>query len=539
MLFMIAWYRLLNRQRSKRIIMADITKIDTTVNELMLKDQIAQLPELNFRSNIVDIASAVDILANGVSMEFNEDDLTNEPVEGEAAEEMVKKTLAAYQKLKSNDDYESCFVTLNKLANKLGANLITTFNALQYKVKPTVDELKASLDGKIETIIETKKLQHKVRPLAEPNTNFKVMQWDTYLNKFGGTEELSSMFKDMCHIPPTYFMSDIDYALSMDGKFIGESLELDADAKADIERRLTASLPQNKDEVREVMNLAFDAFEYNSLVFHAFKDPLAHNEFSKLTQMCTTVIDRYQNVLNVFRKTPLDVTTPVLESIHARLDAVDQVLKLAGYTLLVLRNQYRDNLVMSDEEVNGDEVANFEKDGGTMLDVAKHIAVTQEIPASGVATAKILEMKTQIAERYAEMSHQYITDAGMIKEQVTKDAARQVLKSYLEGVSPDDLPEDTPIDEFIEANENKIDEAVDNLNVNGDFHVENMLYDFVMQLWYRNSSVQKAHQLFGRETVKMFNLSKELSSKDLQTIDSTVANSLAANFIASKILEVK
>jgi hypothetical protein len=60
-----------------------------------------------------------------------------------------------------------------------------------------------------------------------------------------------------------------------------------------------------------------------------------------------------------------------------------------------------------------------------------------------------------------------------------------------------------------------------------------------MQLWYRDSSVHKAHQLFGIETVKLFNLSKELSSKDLQTIDSTVANSLAANFIASKILEVK
>jgi hypothetical protein len=83
-----------------------------------------------------------------------------------------------------------------------------------------------------------------------------------------------------------------------------------------------------------------------------------------------------------------------------------------------------------------------------------------------------------------------------------------------------------------------VKKAVRKYGNDGDNNLENVLYDFIIDVWYQNTPVATAHKLFGEEAVKQLEIKPELSAQDADLIDITVFASLAAQFIADNFIKV-
>lgn len=114
-----------------------------------------------------------------------------------------------------------------------------------------------------------------------------------------------------------------------------------------------------------------------------------------------------------------------------------------------------------------------------------------------------------------------------------------VLYDYLANTDPRKLPKGVDGKQFAKENAGVIKAFANKLEATSDRNLQNSLYEFVINIWHRNTPVATAHKLFGEEVVKQLSLKPSLESMDVKMIDTSVAVAIATDYLVNRLCVVK
>ena len=523
--------------------MASISSSPLNSTRFLISESFSELPELFFNSGVSEIATAVNAISDAIEIRTAQSATGSKETQ---EHEIVMQVLDAYDRLKTNPEFGAHFHPLSKLANNVGETLVNVFNILKTSVRPEVEALRSSIEGQIRDLLEKENLGHLVTRQDAPSENFTVLDWDKTLNMFGGTSTIGDTVGEfMGGYNISFSMNDLTTILT--GSFLNKpEFSLNQMTLDDIVRRACEKAPAGFDpnSIKRVMQLITDSYAFNTLQADLLRAAQTTNDFGALLNRLLEELAALYPAYVIVRATPMDVTEAVLEDIMKNLDALYRVLITAAFVLLILRKHYANALVLNLTLINGDTAEQFDSDGGKFEDVAKylfafHITPNIPIPWTGIAASDILQKKEIANNEYTRVTQAQLMQATTIQQTYTARALKSVLTDYIQSADPSRLPEGMSIQRFYESKRGLVHSAAGRLNVSEDMHLDGVLYDFVLSLWYEGTMVKTAHELFGTEIVKQMEASSEMDTQTLALVDARVAAAICANFLVKEILVVK
>lgn len=521
--------------------MADITQIQSNVFLPMLEDTLDTLPDVLFNPGVTDIATAVNAIGDAMEVRLPMSNMD----EKARASEIVRQVIETYDSLKSCPEHVGCFLPLTQLSNNLGTNMINIFNILKSSVRPEVESLKESILGKTTALLEAENLGVLVTPNAEPSTDFFIVNWDQYVNRFGGVQSIIDAFKDLTQYGSNLSITDIGIALDS-AKFRIEALQINPETEDDILRRVKERTADEfqRERVDQIYRLITDPYLFNGFVVETLSRSVSSNVYPPIINACIAAIEDIYPVVNIFKSTPLDVTEDLLGRIQSNIEVLLNVFHLIAYLLLVMRKHYTEALIIDVKMINGDVLPNFESEGGSLKDVSIFLQVYYTskqigVPFSGIKGREVLETKQDAAALYDQLTNAHLMQASTIKNGVIIRAAREIMADHIQSADPSRLPENTSVEDFFRIKKPLIQIMLNRFDSGEDKHLENILYDFVLSLWYDGTMVQTAHELFGSEIVRQLEASSDIDNETLALVDARVAATICANFIMKEICVVK
>ena len=522
--------------------MASISSSSMSSTRFLLSESFNELPDLFFNPAVTEISSAANAIGDAVELRMSSSSTSKENQE----KEIVMQVFEAYDKLKENPEFASHFHPLTRLSNSVGETLVNIFNILKTSVRPEVESLRESVEARIQDLLEKEKLGHLVNQQAEPSADFTVLDWDKVVNVLGGTSNIGEVVGGfMGGYPTTFSMNDLTAILN--GSVLEKpELQLHPDTFDDIVRRATEKASNGLDtsNIRRVMQLITDQYAFNTLKTKLLRTAQTTTDFgSLLDKLCQELAALYP-AYELVRSTPMDVTEEVLEDIMKSLDVLYRVLMTAAFVLLIMRKHYVGALVLNPTTLNGDSVEEFYSNGGSFSDVAKYLFVFHStpnipVPFRGIPGAEILSKKEIAETEYTRITQTHLAQASTIRQTYTARALRMVLNDYIQSADASRLPENMSIRDFFAVKRGLIETATSRLNISEDMHLDGVLYDFVLSLWYEGTMVKTAHDLFGSEIVRQMEASPEMDAATLALVDARVAAAICANFLVKEIFTVK
>ena len=513
-----------------------ITTNDSSTFAVMLEEQLSSLPTITFKSNDGALASAVNSLGEALEYRLH---LTKDSSE----KEIVRQVFAAYQELKTNPEYASAFSTLNSISSNLGVNILQVFRTLKTKVAPEVDSLHAAITKSAQELLAKSPMAGFEQP--EIANRFEVLHWDNYIDSLGGEENIYKNFSSVAGYDIHSTKASILERIATSASLRLNKLTLDTTTMEDVKRRVGERMTANQRTtyLNSLMSYVFDNHELSKLVYDAVDNAVSVNRVGTSLDQCLQVINDIQPLLIVMEKTPLDVSSELLEQIHNNLQVVQNVVTTVGYTTLCLREHYQNSLVLGNGMLNGDLVNQMKEANISEDDIAKliYVAYTNrnlEIPADGITVSAISEYKDKINAKYEELKAAYFSKAADFKQRFITQAANQELRAYLEHTDAKLLKEGTTLKEFVGNHLSTLKSAINHIDMNEDDNLNSVLYKFVIDTRYDNESIRLAHQLLGERTVLLAEAARDISDKDLAAVTASVAATLASKFIMSEIMDI-
>ena len=510
----------------------------------LLGDSLKTLPRIYFNPDVAEIATAVNAI--GDAIEIRTEFSTGQNDETENA--IARQVFESYDKLKLNPEFSSCFHPLSKLANNIGESIVGIFNLLRTSVRPEVEALRESVDARMAQLMDQENLTATVTPNTEINTDYTIMDWDSIINSQGGVAVLTSAISEYLNgYTPTAGMNDLTVLLNS-SLLVIKDLAIDPDTAADIQSRVSQRLSPTTDVqvVRDIMELVTSPYAFDRLVASHLRAALTTTDYASLLIKLMSVIVDFYPVVEVFKSTPLNVSDELLDDIQNNIEVLKKFTTICAYLILVMRNHYSGALVIDAKMLNGDTVEEFTNAGGTFEDISKYLQAFYfsgkkniPIPFRGIAGADIIEKKETANAEYTQMAQTHLLQASSIRHAVMARALKSVLTDHIQSASSSRMPEQMSIDEFYHSKKHLVQRAMNRLDITEDQHLDNILYDFVLTLWYDGSMVKTAHELFGTEIIRQMEATSDLDSETLALVDARVAAAICANFLVKEILVVK
>ena len=510
----------------------------------LLEESLAGLPNIYFNPNVSEIATAVNTLGDAIEIRTQFSNGNN----NDAANDIVRQVLESYDALKSNPEFSSCFHPLSKLSNNIGESLVSIFNLLRTGVRPEVESLRESIDGRMTQLMEQENLTALVTPNAEINTDYTFLDWDSIINSQGGAEIIASAIKEYLNgYTPTFGINDLTVLLNSSLLTI-KDLAIDPDTAADIRDRVSEKVAGAADgqQIQFIMELITSPYAFDRLVASHLRSALTTTEYASLLGNLIDVVETMNPLLDVFKSTPLNISEELLSDIQSNLDVLKKFTTICAYLLLIMRRHYSAALVIDVNLINSDSVEEFTNAGGTFEDISHYLQAFYiggkkniPIPFRGISGADILDKKELAASEYSQMTQTHLLQASSIRHAVMARALKSVLTDYIQSADSSRIPEQMSIEEFYNSKKHLVQRAMNRLGVTEDQHLDNVLYDFILTLWYDDSMVKTAHELFGAEIIRQMEASSDLNSETLALVDARVAAAICANFLVKEIFQVK
>lgn len=513
--------------------------MDNSALSYLISEQIKTLPGLTLKSNIAGLTSAARLVAEGIEQRVPEVADDEQPLE---AEKVVEKVTETEGELQEDEGFKACYGDLARIANRLGAAAVQTINMLDNEVTEDVDSLENSIKERAEEILVDEGQQAVVDKPVE--AHFKVLKWDKYLNAMGGVESLGEHYKTLLHANPSYDFIDLKYAIGKP-EFKIEALNFHPETKQDIIRRVSekAGNAAQRMAVIKLYEAATDPYTYDGLLRNTVGELCTASSLGKALRGTCNVLAGIRPMLQIFKKTPLDITNEMNDQLHANLDKVENLFNLMGYALVATRKNFQNAYLIDEDTVNGDQEEALEESGATpedaqmMLD-AMYKAPGLEVPLNGISVKAIAENKQQIRASYAKHAAALKSDAINVQQKAIVRAGMEVLSQYLESTPESRLPQGLTKEQFLKANLPHVQSHLGLLNLNGDHSLNTMLYDFVLSTHYSETMAPELHRLLGKEVVEHLKLTPNMSSEDLLLVKVSAVAKMISEFIVDKFCDV-
>lgn len=506
----------------------------------LLEGELNQLPDLAFRKDDSTFAVEVDTLATLINNRLEADTSENDAEsEDEKAAMIVRKVMKAYMDLKKDPTYNVNFATLSKYSSMLTGNITQTFSILRNKVKPRVDKLKSTIQDNMKQVA----LSHQVVLDGEaPKIDFKTIRWDSFYNVLNGFENITAEVAKLVKFQPSPTFSDLQTIMESDVTEI-EQVELDPEVEEDfIENATKNSTPEQKEAVEEALNVVTDNYHFRKMLAGTARAAIRETDLMPILENCRHVINNVYPAILRLKSTPMNVVKPLEEKLHANINKALSAVMVIGFTVGCIDNHLKDSYVISHDTLNGDNASPNQEDEQENQDAAMKHVITYylqhniPVPSRGISLETIKAEKERSQEAYDRLLATQESDNKSNRVLIMQEAAYPVLNQYLmeaaDGNDETDADGDAGMESFAEMHYTDLRKAINSLD---NISLESVLFQFVIDTTFPLPAVQKAHDLSGKEVIKLMEANPDLDQASLNLIDATVGANLAAEFLIKSL----
>jgi hypothetical protein len=187
--------------------------------------------------------------------------------------------------------------------------------------------------------------------------------------------------------------------------------------------------------------------------------------------------------------------------------------------------------------INNQELNEFSKNNGKAEDIGRYIRAyyhSTDIPVAGVSTSLVLSTKDKVNELITSSDVKIKSKARVLLAKSTANAYMHILNQYLLNLDDSRIPEGMTQKEFYQMKFYIINRTVDNIN-SSDENVEDALYRFLLETFYKNSIVQKLYVYMGKEYPKILT---QYDNIDEDTVLKIVDNYVVAALVSEYLIAV-
>lgn len=487
-------------------------------------------PNLRINPSVSVISNVVDMIAQKVEMEC---ELSKKPFSPELVIKM-------YDKVKQDKNNGTLFEKLDDVSKKLGANILNVFNTIQYEVKPTVDKLQSEILAMTNKILGDDEVVDD-----EGNSTVEVVDENTeeVIEEAGGSEEAEECFKSATKMNSGF---DSVVRLYLDKKLEVESITPDEVGEETIKESITNIDTESQikeDAATEAWNLISNSYNLRKFMYELCADSAKNGNYFKCVTNIKHAVNVVKPALLAWKKTFVNTTDKINEKIHANIDKALTVITTGLYTLNQINKIYKDKntivLTVDDKKILVNR-ENMKANNLTNDDVVKHLRVKyfsshRNIPSTGISAREILSSKEKVSKTYEADLNTRKLRALSNRHSAMASAMKSVLTTYLENTDPTKLPNGVDGKLFAKHNASIINSFAKRLESKNDTNLQSSIFDFVIDMWHRNTPVAKAHKLFGQEVVNHLKLEPSMEDMHIKMIDTSVAVDIATDFIVDKL----
>ena len=293
----------------------------------------------------------------------------------------------------------------------------------------------------------------------------------------------------------------------------------------------------------KVYNIVATNIGYNRFI-KQMHHHIASVETGKQVSALMDIVESYPKVLDSYRRMDFGISRKDNELIKKNAGIVMDILYSAGLHLLTSRKYFKDNnvLVLDIDSVNSDTMDTFNKNGGTMEDITRHVfhkysVMNVTIPTNGLRVDEVINSKSVVAKEHMRRVDMSKKDMEIKHGGALVIAYNRVLGNYLSTVPSDKLPVGMSTHNFVKQNMRHVNNTSIYLK-DSRLSVDECVYRFLLDLWYNDKPAYKQmYNKFEAKYKQLFNLSDgEITAEEKIQADAEVMADMAMNFVMDSLV---
>lgn len=492
----------------------------TTFLELLIKfENNKTLPNVSFKHNTSLYPATLKLIGNNqvFSSMYNTKMILEELIE-----EFSKKQITSVESFELFDNLSKVFV------DKLSAAI----NSID-GIKETVIHLSKDINDRINVILTKDPFASVHLNKTELNETFEEIQWDKY-NVMGTDEIIINVMHEGLNIRTSSEANNSAFELGLRKLAVNEipfkSIDLPKekyDECIDILNNAITELPI--EEVRDVFKIITNEVRANRFKYNVL-------QYGKTPYDIKTIlfylnrIDELHKVYKTIRQNQdkLDFSNTTLEVINYNFNILANYMAVMAYGIIYSRRVVlKDALVLQEQLINPDNITEFKAKNGNNLMIAHHLNYLFKdgiIPNRGITVDAIISMNDNIKKQVSANNRNIDLRLKVIKNAAIKSSFISIVDKYFkETIQTGTQSNMTLPNEFIQN--------MGGLLVTQNMVLEDVLYDTIINLFYKHTLVDIIYNKLGIEYIKLLSIKSAIDSKDLLISETHVFTELMCDFL--------
>jgi hypothetical protein len=489
-----------------------------------------------------DVLPDIEFLDNSIFHPIHQyiSDRIHLGIDSDSTEEMIiSETISQIDTILSDTENADYVATLDKAANNLSMEVSKAFNTLRYEIAEEVDTLRELISEKVNEYLQKENASILIDGKTSTITDFTVVKWDN-LRSMNYVQHIFDLVK-------TRFGTDVSDVNRGNVKYIRNKLiqsehktislndEIKQSILDSIDRVVTT---RNADEIDDALDIIFNSTRYATYCKNLYNRMSVGNTVADDLAWVLDRVDLIHSTIKAFDHIVINISDESKATILQNLKCVEVTTTLAEYFILFCKNvQYKGKLIINKNMINNQELNEFSKNNGKAEDIGRYIRAyyhSTDIPVAGVSTSLVLSTKDKVNELITSSDVKIKSKARVLLAKSTANAYMHILNQYLLNLDDSRIPEGMTQKEFYQMKFYIINRTVDNIN-SSDENVEDALYRFLLETFYKNSIVQKLYVYMGKEYPKILT---QYDNIDEDTVLKIVDNYVVAALVSEYLIAV-
>lgn len=236
------------------------------------------------------------------------------------------------------------------------------------------------------------------------------------------------------------------------------------------------------------------------------------------------------------------------------LNKMQDMFLICVCVLELTRNKYQDKLIIGKNLLNAEELEKFQQNGGTLEDITTHIRLHYNsnekdilydktahgaILSGGISTKDLLIALPEDRQKLDKYKNEVKLKLMVVKQTCTHEALSVTLKDYIRDkmTSVGELPDNCDAKKFEAIAMANAKAACTSLIGNSQSNVEDALYVFYLNTWFKESLVSTIYYKMGAEVVATLTANETTTDDIMSQIQATVMADIIGSYIAKVFVE--
>lgn len=319
---------------------------------------------------------------------------------------------------------------------------------------------------------------------------------------------------------------------------------------------LSSQIVDIKTQIRQFVYSVTSPIGYNILKNRLFKKDIYQGQINCNTiKNCMSFLNMYPT-LNVFTDEDLELSDQTKEQLNKNFEVLSEINKCCAIVLVLADKKYEDTLVIGADLINKKEFNKFQELGGTLEDIQDflrlyhnqnkddilyHQAGHLGISVNGIKMDTIYLKMQNTKTKLLESQNIIKTKLVSLKNNSIRNAFESVTKEYINDIvtnTPQMITTDeTPI-QFRHRATEYAKNALQNLVRTDTSNVQDALYSFILNTWYKDSLVSTIYYRLGAELISNLETNGTFDDNTARYIDAAVMSEIICSYI-SKVYMTK